>query len=576
MSTWSPADFGLPLPWIDALTATGTTQATAFLLTKKINVFATVAASSGAMLPGSYAPGSQITVMNRGANTLTLYPAPGDVIESGSVNASISISAGGNATLMLTGNPMGPEPMQWRLVASGLANGQYLPLAGGAVTGATTFGSTVGVTGALTTTGGISVPVTGTINYPNSARTFSGTSFTQIPLFWQATILGAVGNYGSLAPVGSYFNAQMDLDATLSGGATLGLYNVTTAAAMKGGATAFVDKITVNVAGLDTVSVEYVAGRDWAYSFVPGGVSGTIGSLIGRTTVASLQSGATTWAGMTGQEIAVEALSGSSVRDKTGLYILQYADDVVQGSGSDQALGFWRYAAQDTNIGWNTIISIGSPQHGAFYPGAKNGYVMRAYANLDGDSLLATGGIDLSAMTFATFSLKMPNFMVDPTGAITALSIAPFAAGNQTLNIYGGGTSGVNVSNTNGTIAQFGGPGATIGATFTFTAAAAAGAATIGVSQSNASIQIQPGTTGLLVLAAGNVTTVDHAGNLKAPTFNVGANQVVGARQTGWTAMTGTPDNTTAFATSTVTLAQLAGRVMAMQTALTTHGLIGA
>lgn len=52
--------------------------------------------------------------------------------------------------------------------------------------------------------------------------------------------------------------------------------------------------------------------------------------------------------------------------------------------------------------------------------------------------------------------------------------------------------------------------------------------------------------------------------------------QVVGARDTGWTAMTGTPDESTAYATSSVTLAQLAGRVMALQTALTTHGLIGA
>lgn len=58
--------------------------------------------------------------------------------------------------------------------------------------------------------------------------------------------------------------------------------------------------------------------------------------------------------------------------------------------------------------------------------------------------------------------------------------------------------------------------------------------------------------------------------------FSVGANQVLGSRDTGWTAMTGSSDKATAFATSTVTLAQLAGRVMAIQAALTTHGIIGA
>lgn len=61
-----------------------------------------------------------------------------------------------------------------------------------------------------------------------------------------------------------------------------------------------------------------------------------------------------------------------------------------------------------------------------------------------------------------------------------------------------------------------------------------------------------------------------------SPHIRVAGTKVVGARDTGWTAMTGTPDESTAYATGTVTLAQLAGRVMALQTALTTHGLIGA
>lgn len=52
--------------------------------------------------------------------------------------------------------------------------------------------------------------------------------------------------------------------------------------------------------------------------------------------------------------------------------------------------------------------------------------------------------------------------------------------------------------------------------------------------------------------------------------------KVLGPRDTGWTAMTGTSNKNTAYATSTVTLAQLAGRVMSIQAALTTHGLIGA
>lgn len=56
----------------------------------------------------------------------------------------------------------------------------------------------------------------------------------------------------------------------------------------------------------------------------------------------------------------------------------------------------------------------------------------------------------------------------------------------------------------------------------------------------------------------------------------IGGNGVVGDRKTGYTnAMTGTANRATAYATSTITLAQLAERVKALQDDLTAHGLIG-
>jgi hypothetical protein len=55
-----------------------------------------------------------------------------------------------------------------------------------------------------------------------------------------------------------------------------------------------------------------------------------------------------------------------------------------------------------------------------------------------------------------------------------------------------------------------------------------------------------------------------------------GGVQVVGARNTGWAVMTGTANKAATYDTATVTTAQLAGRVMALQEALTLHGLIGA
>ena len=68
---------------------------------------------------------------------------------------------------------------------------------------------------------------------------------------------------------------------------------------------------------------------------------------------------------------------------------------------------------------------------------------------------------------------------------------------------------------------------------------------------------------------------LDVDGSAKATSFFVGTNQVVSSRKTGWSAPTGTATRTT-FATSTVTLPQLAERVKALIDDLTTHGLIGA
>lgn len=59
-------------------------------------------------------------------------------------------------------------------------------------------------------------------------------------------------------------------------------------------------------------------------------------------------------------------------------------------------------------------------------------------------------------------------------------------------------------------------------------------------------------------------------------TYQLNGQAVVGARNTGWTAMTGATDKDTAYDTSTITLQQLAQRVGFIQAALTSHGLLGA
>jgi len=92
-------------------------------------------------------------------------------------------------------------------------------------------------------------------------------------------------------------------------------------------------------------------------------------------------------------------------------------------------------------------------------------------------------------------------------------------------------------------------------------------------SSNAATVRFNIDTSGHVTLGgtAGNYLNINNAtGELR-----INGTKVSGPRDTGWTAMTGTTDKATAYDTATVTLPQLAGRVMALQAALTAHGKIG-
>lgn len=98
-----------------------------------------------------------------------------------------------------------------------------------------------------------------------------------------------------------------------------------------------------------------------------------------------------------------------------------------------------------------------------------------------------------------------------------------------------------------------------------------AGTAQVGVLVQITNTASAAGSRILDLQVGSSVVSWDVSGNM----FH-GSSQVVGARATGYTAMTGSADRATSYATSTITLQQLAERVKALQDDLTTHGLIGA
>ena len=74
------------------LTATGTTQGTGLALNAAVNVFSTVAASTGAVLCSCEVSDQQM-VYNGGASTLTIYPDSGSTINQLSANSGVSLAA---------------------------------------------------------------------------------------------------------------------------------------------------------------------------------------------------------------------------------------------------------------------------------------------------------------------------------------------------------------------------------------------------------------------------------------------------------------------------------------------------
>jgi len=94
----------------NAVSAAGTTQGTATALTVDYNVITTAAASSGVVLPTATA-GRRIVIVNKGANTLSIYPATGGTIDALSANAAIQIAANGSIEIMAS------STTQWYSIA---------------------------------------------------------------------------------------------------------------------------------------------------------------------------------------------------------------------------------------------------------------------------------------------------------------------------------------------------------------------------------------------------------------------------------------------------------------------------
>lgn len=86
----------------DSLTATGSTQGTALILSADTNVVTTTAASTGVVFTSATQPGDEIVVKNLGASSLSVYPASGESIDSVATNGAYALATTKSAMFIKT------------------------------------------------------------------------------------------------------------------------------------------------------------------------------------------------------------------------------------------------------------------------------------------------------------------------------------------------------------------------------------------------------------------------------------------------------------------------------------------
>jgi hypothetical protein len=520
---------GMKYSTTNSITAAGATQATATVLTTSYNVVTTVAASTGVALPTGTA-GLRVVVVNRGANTLNVYPANGSgaSIDGAAANTAVTLPVNASATYQAV------SATQWYTVD--------IPLTAGTATSVTYNNGSVSVNNTGVTS------IAGTANQVTaSAATGSVTLSTPATFIAPGTIQDTTGMKYSTTNSITAAGATQATATVL----TTSFNVVTTVAASTGvalpSATAGLIVTVVN-RGANTLNV-YPANGSGAS--IDGAAANAAVTLVANAVATYQAVSATQWYTV---DIPVTAGAGITVTYNNG-------NVSIASSGVTSITGTANQITASASTG---SVTLSTPAT-FIAPGTIQDTTGMKYST--------TNSITAAGATQATATVLTTSYNVVTTVAASTGVALPAASAGLIVTVVNRGANTLNVYPANGSGASIDGAAANAAVTLVSNAVATYQAVTT----------TQWYTVDIPVTAGAGITVTYNNGNVSIASSGVTsitgtANQITASASTGAVTLStpatfiapGTIQDTTGMKYSTTNTISAAGATQATATALTT------